>query len=59
MSRNADYGYDQRIEVFGTTVRSPPETTVEVAAGSGFHTDVLEYSFPQRFAAAFANEADR
>ena len=62
MSRNADYGYDQRIEVFGTkgmaTVRSPPETTVEVADGSGFHTDVLEYSFPQRFAAAFANEAE-
>lgn len=62
LSRNADYGYDQRIEVFGTkgmaTVRSPPETAVELADAGGFHTDVLDYSFPERFAEAFASEAD-
>ena len=43
----------------GTQVRSPPETAVEVADINGFHTDVLDYSFPQRFADAFANEAQQ
>jgi len=62
MSRNAEYGYDQRIEVFGTkgsaTVRSPPTTSLEVANQDGFHTAVLDFSFPQRFHVAFAAEID-
>ena len=40
------------------TARSPPETALEVANVKGFHTSVLDYSFPQRFAQAFAAEVE-
>ena len=56
------YGYDNRIEVFGSkgmlSVQTPHALSYESADQSGFHKSQLEFSFPQRFNAAFAAEVD-
>lgn len=62
LSRGASYGYDQRIEVFGTdglvSVTNPRETSTELLDSSGSHRPRLVHSFPQRFEQAFSNELD-
>ncbi|KAL9183277.1 hypothetical protein ACHAXT_005064 [Thalassiosira profunda] len=62
LSRGANYGYDQRCEVFGTdglaSVQNQPEHCGEVADAAGIHRPKWTHSFPQRFEAAFANELD-
>ena len=60
LSRGANYGYDQRCEVFGTqglaTVKNQHENSSELADDLGIHRPKWQHSFPQRFEAAFANE---
>eukprot|EP00485_Elphidium_margaritaceum_P023280 CAMPEP_0202721254 /NCGR_PEP_ID=MMETSP1385-20130828/147365_1 /ASSEMBLY_ACC=CAM_ASM_000861 /TAXON_ID=933848 /ORGANISM="Elphidium margaritaceum" /LENGTH=295 /DNA_ID=CAMNT_0049385397 /DNA_START=104 /DNA_END=988 /DNA_ORIENTATION=- len=59
-SRTATYGYDQRFEVFGGqgTVKldNVPETQYELLAANGVTRSCHQYSFPQRFDAAFQCE---
>ena len=62
LSRGANYGYDQRCEVFGTeglaVVRNHPGNSSELLDDVGLHRPKWQHSFPQRFEAAFANELD-
>lgn len=62
LSRGANYGYDQRCEVFGTTglvsITNTSETSTCLANSNGVHLPKLQHSFPQRFEVAFANEID-
>lgn len=62
LSRGANYGYDQRCEVFGTegmtTVKNIAENASELANDAGLHRPKWQHSFPQRFEAAFAQEMD-
>jgi myo-inositol 2-dehydrogenase/D-chiro-inositol 1-dehydrogenase len=62
LSRGACYGYDNRIEVFGTkgrlVVETPAENTITKQNISGTHTARLQHSFPQRFYQAFGAEVD-
>lgn len=62
-SRRCDYGYDQRIEVFGSKgmVRADnqTETKVEVANASGFATKPAVPFFLQRYAAAYRIQLDK
>ncbi len=62
LSRGANYGYDQRCEVFGTegmaTVNNIAENSSQLANESGLHKPKWQHSFPQRFDAAFAQEMD-
>ena len=62
LSRGANYGYDQRCEVFGTlglaSVKNQHDNTSEIANETGIHRPKLQHSFPQRFEHAFANELD-
>ena len=62
LSRSACYGYDQRVEVFGTgglaSVGNLHEDASVVADGSGVRRPRLVRSFPERFEVAFFNEMD-
>jgi len=62
LSRGANYGYDQRCEVFGThglaSVKNQHEHSSELANSVGVHRPKWAHSFPQRFEMAFANELD-
>jgi myo-inositol 2-dehydrogenase/D-chiro-inositol 1-dehydrogenase len=62
MTRRSAYGYDNRVEVIGELgkleVSTPPKTSVVHASAAGIATDVLQFSFPQRFHDAFAAEVD-
>ena len=62
MSRSSTYGYDQRVELFGTkgciSVENQNRTSTVVKDGSGIRNDCFKYSFPQRFHEAFAAEVD-
>lgn len=62
LSRSACYGYDQRVEVFGTgglaSVGNLHEDASVVADGSGVRRPRLVRSFPERFEAAFWYETD-
>jgi myo-inositol 2-dehydrogenase/D-chiro-inositol 1-dehydrogenase len=59
-SRRATYGYDQRIEVHGSTgmIRAGNihETTVEVAGKNGFTYDPVQNFFLERYANAYRLE---
>jgi myo-inositol 2-dehydrogenase / D-chiro-inositol 1-dehydrogenase len=59
-SRRAAYGYDQRIEVHGSTgmarVDNILETTVEIAGKSGFAKDPAQNFFLERYAEAYRRE---
>ncbi|HVW91034.1 MAG TPA: inositol 2-dehydrogenase [Devosia sp.] len=59
-SRRAAYGYDQRIEVHGSTgmlrAGNIHMTTLEKADGNGFTADVIQNFFIDRYAAAYAAE---
>lgn len=61
-SRRCSYGYDQRIEVFGSTglVRADnaTSTSVEIADGGGFSTEPALPFFLERYAAAYVNELE-
>ncbi len=60
LSRQASYGYDQRIEVLGTrgmaqaANRTP--ASVEVAANAGVESSLPHYWFPERYTEAYAAE---
>ena len=62
LSRGATYGYDQRLEIFGTnglaSLSNPHSNTTQLSNSSGIHLSKLQYSFPQRFELAFSNELD-
>lgn len=62
LSRSAVYGYDQRCEVFGTeglvSIGNIPEHATTFYNKTGSHGASWQYSFPQRFEHAFANELD-
>ena len=59
-SRRASYGYDQRIEVHGSTgmVRADNlhETTVQLATSAGYHTTPLMNFFLERYMPAYRAE---
>jgi len=59
-SRQAVYGYDQRLEVLGTTgaVMAGNQTvdTVSQADANGFHSASLPYFFMNRYAEAYVTE---
>lgn len=60
LSRSAAYGYDQRVEVAGEfgmlQVQNPPKTALVHANVDGVTSDVLSYSFPDRFREAYLLE---
>lgn len=62
LSRGANYGYDQRCEVFGTagmaSVKNITESSTELSNSTGIHRPKWQHSFPQRFEAAFGQELD-
>jgi len=62
-SRRCDYGYDQRIEVFGSNgmVRADNQTStrVEVANASGFATEPALPFFLERYADAYRIQLDK
>ncbi len=59
-SRRATYGYDQRIEVHGSTgllrAENHLETSVEIADATGFRRDPAMAFFLERYAAAYLAE---
>ena len=61
-SRRCSYGYDQRIEVFGSAglVRADnvASTTVETADGAGFTREPALPFFLERYGAAYRHELD-
>ena len=62
LSRAANYGYDQRCEVFGTSglaaVTNQHKNSSVIQNETGIHRPKWLHSFPQRFEKAFANELD-
>merc|ERR1712226_890139 len=56
--RDASYGYDQRVEVFGDkgmlTAGNEKTSTVELADASGHLMPPAQWSFPQRYKHAYA-----
>jgi myo-inositol 2-dehydrogenase/D-chiro-inositol 1-dehydrogenase len=62
-SRRCDYGYDQRIEVFGSKgmVRADNQTStkVEVADANGFATEPALPFFLERYEDAYRIQLDR
>jgi myo-inositol 2-dehydrogenase/D-chiro-inositol 1-dehydrogenase len=62
LSRGANYGYDQRCEIFGTegmaSVDNIAENSTVWSNVSGVHRPKWQHSFPQRFEAAFGYELD-
>lgn len=61
-SRRATYGYDQRIEVFGSEgmlrAANVTDTTVEFSGGDGVTTDKPMHFFLERYAEAYKIELD-
>lgn len=61
-SRRCSYGYDQRLEVFGSTgmlhARNETATRVEVASSSGFLSEPALPFFLERYQAAYRLEMD-
>jgi myo-inositol 2-dehydrogenase/D-chiro-inositol 1-dehydrogenase len=57
LSRHAAYGYDQRLEVFGSKGMLVSEnqraTALTSLGASGTHRDVILHSFPQRYADSY------
>lgn len=62
MSRSAQYGYDQRVEIFGTdglaSVGNQHSNSSTIASADGFIQPKLKHSFPQRFNQAFYTELE-
>lgn len=61
-SRKAAYGYDQRVEVFGSngmaTADNDYHHTVEVSSGAGIYKDKPKYFFLDRYKKAFETEME-
>lgn len=61
-SRRSVFGYDQRLEAFGSEgmlqADNPPQTFVRYSGETGTVTDQMYPSFPQRYAQAYQNEID-
>ena len=59
-SREAVYGYDQRVEVFGSkgmvTVANPLTDTVTFSGSEGTHAALPPYFFVERYKAAYLSE---
>eukprot|EP00913_Durusdinium_trenchii_P029942 g28058.t1 len=59
-SRDASYGYDQRIEAFGEhgmlSAKNELTSTVELATAEGHLMPPAMYSFPQRYLQAYRSE---
>ena len=59
-SREAVYGYDQRVEVFGSkgmvTAANPPTDTVTFSGSEGTHAASPPYFFVERYKPAFLAE---
>mmetsp|Transcript_44184 Transcript_44184/g.70209 ORF Transcript_44184/g.70209 Transcript_44184/m.70209 type:complete len:614 (+) Transcript_44184:95-1936(+) len=59
-SRDASYGYDQRIEAFGErgmlTAKNELTSTIELATADGHLMPPAMYSFPQRYHEAYRSE---
>ncbi|RLN49331.1 hypothetical protein BBJ29_005255 [Phytophthora kernoviae] len=62
LSRSAEYGYDQRIEVAGEygmlQVQNPTRTALVQSTKTGLTSDKLLHSFPERFREAYLLELD-
>uniref|UniRef100_H3GIT4 Gfo/Idh/MocA-like oxidoreductase N-terminal domain-containing protein n=1 Tax=Phytophthora ramorum TaxID=164328 RepID=H3GIT4_PHYRM len=62
LSRSAEYGYDQRIEVAGEhgmlQVKNPSKTAMVQSTKAGITADTLLHSFPERFREAYLLELD-
>ncbi|KAG6965785.1 hypothetical protein JG687_00005243 [Phytophthora cactorum] len=62
LSRSAEYGYDQRIEVAGEhgmlQVQNPSKTAMVQSTKAGITADTLLHSFPERFREAYQLELD-
>ena len=62
LSRYAAYGYDQRLEVFGSEgmvqSKNPSASAVLVSNGKGISDDILESSFNTRYEVAYKLELD-
>jgi len=62
LSRGANYGYDQRCEIFGSkglaSVKNISEDASELSNEFGTHRPKWAHSFPQRFEMAFGQELD-
>jgi myo-inositol 2-dehydrogenase/D-chiro-inositol 1-dehydrogenase len=58
--RDASYGYDQRVEIFGDkgmlTAGNEKTSTVELATGAGHLMPPAQWSFPQRYKHAYMTE---
>jgi len=61
-SRKAVYGYDQRVEVFGSkgciVADNERETNVEISTETGVYKDKLKYFFLERYKDAYIIEAN-
>ncbi len=61
-SRRSGFGYDQRVEIFGSAgmanVKNQTETSLEVWTENGSKTDCFQNFFLDRYAAAYAAEMD-
>jgi len=59
-SRSADYGYDQRIELFAekgmVIAKNQKNNTIEVHTKTGSYSDPINYSFPERYMEAYEAE---
>ncbi|OWZ13505.1 Oxidoreductase [Phytophthora megakarya] len=62
LSRSAEYGYDQRVEVAGEhgmlQVQNPSKTAMVQSTKAGIAADTLSHSFPERFREAYLLELD-
>lgn len=63
LSRNASYGYDQRMEVFGSNgnmcaVENSHKVPMIAGNSAGIHRSRLSHSFPDRFREAYESELD-
>ena len=60
LSRFASYGYDQRVEIFGDLGMleslNHNKTCLRKSNDKGLCTDMIDYSFPQRFSEAYKAE---
>ncbi len=59
-SRQAVYGYDQRVEAFGSggmvSSDNPPTTTTTFSDSAGAHSSSMPYFFLERYTASYINE---
>ncbi len=61
-SRRATYGFDQRVEIFGSrgtiAMDNVPSIRTTISDGDGYRSPKLPEHFPQRYADAYRNEIE-